>query len=257
MNAPPSDSKTAPDDESSVLFSLTELMDLESVRVAEEEEAQQRARKRAQREREEQELLGRQQEQARLLALEREHRDLELRRKEEEARLAAISEAEKAKALHLAENEARLRLIAQTHEHEERLAAIREDQAKKRLRRWVVGSVVGAVAALTLGFVWVDGAKRDAAEKLAQFEREARERKRQVDEEIRRINEVKDRVSAKDQEHRAELERELRLLRRRHAELSGKRSGPGRVLKPLSERESPPPPPPPPPCEEGDPMCPL
>ena len=53
MNAPPSDSKSASNDESSVLFSLTELMDLESERVAEEEEAQRRARKRAEREREE------------------------------------------------------------------------------------------------------------------------------------------------------------------------------------------------------------
>ena len=128
--------------ESSVLFSLKELMNLEEDRIK-EEEAEKEAKARAEREaRESAERAARAAEERRLREEEEARRNEEQRRREEAARLEAIRHAEIEKAKAEAEHAARLQAMTAQQQHEAQIAAVQSDQSKKQLKI-AVGVVAG------------------------------------------------------------------------------------------------------------------
>jgi colicin import membrane protein len=140
--------------ESSVLFSLKELMSLEENRIKEEEQERDR-RSRAEAERRAREEAERRSaEEARLRAEEEARRADEQRKREEATRLEAIRHGEIEKAKAEAEHQARMQQLAAQQAHEQQLAALNQDQGKKRLKLivgvvtavLVIGIVGGAVA---------------------------------------------------------------------------------------------------------------
>jgi colicin import membrane protein len=135
--------------ESSVLFSLKELMSLEENRIKEEEqERDRRARADAER-RAREEADRRAAEEARLRAEEEARRVEEQRKREEATRLEAIRHGEIEKAKAEAEHQARMQQLAAQQAHEQQLAALNQDSSKKRLKL-----IVGVVTAvLVIGIV--------------------------------------------------------------------------------------------------------
>jgi colicin import membrane protein len=134
--------------DSSVLFSLKQLMSLEQQRIREEEEE---ARRRAEAEsaaRREAERRAREEHEMRLRAEEARLRAEEERRRESAARLEAICLAEIEKARFDAARQERLALMEQANEHERKLAALKQDAQKKRLKRLLVFG--GAFTAVVL-----------------------------------------------------------------------------------------------------------
>jgi colicin import membrane protein len=149
--------------ESSVLFSLNQLMNLEQQRIREEEEA---ARKRAEAEsivRMEIERRKREEQQARLHAEENRRRAEEAQRREMEARLEAIRVAELEKVRIDAEQKVRIALLEQANEHERKLAALTQDEQKRRLKRILIyGGAFMAALFATGGGVYFGHLKPEA-----------------------------------------------------------------------------------------------
>lgn len=137
--------------ESSVLFSLKELMTLEQDRVRQEEDLERQAEAAiATRQREEQERRAREEE-ARMRAEEEARRQSEQRAREENARIEAIRQAEIERARLDAENAARLEQMKRLQDHEAELARLSQDRGKKRLRGIVAGTIALFVVALGAG----------------------------------------------------------------------------------------------------------
>jgi colicin import membrane protein len=129
--------------ESSVLFSLKELMNLEEDRIKQEDDERKRKEEAEKQARLDAERRAREAEEARLQSDAERRRQEEQRQREEQARLEAIRQAEVEKARHDAENQARLRAMQQQQDHERQLAALSQDKKKKQLTWMVVG--IGAV----------------------------------------------------------------------------------------------------------------
>ena len=167
--------------ESSVLFSLKELMSLEENRIK-EEEADKEAVARAEAEaKAAAERAARESEERRLRAEEEARRTEEQRRKEEAARLEAIRHGELEKARAETEHRARMEALAAQQAHEQQLVALRSDQGKKRLK--VVVGVVSAVLVIggvAIGVVMSNNAKEQRA-KDAIAAAEKAETKKQLD----------------------------------------------------------------------------
>ncbi|MEN9581859.1 MAG: hypothetical protein RJA70_4868 [Pseudomonadota bacterium] len=179
--------------ESSVLFSLNDLMGLEEDRIRQEEQAKTNAVKAAEAARLAAERAKVDQEEARMRAEQERLRLDELRRKEEDARLVAIQEAELAKAKADAENQARLAAMKEQQEHQRRLEELRQDQGKKKLKI-AVGSVAALLVAAIGLFVFfsVQNSREQERQNAMRIEAENRvesERKR-ADEENRRRDEA-------------------------------------------------------------------
>ena len=140
--------------ESSVLFSLKELMNLEEDRIR-QEEASRKAKQEAELQaRLDAERRVREDEEARIRGEEERRRAEEQRIREEQARVEAIRHAEVEKARLDAENAARLEAMRHQQEHERRLQSIKQDKHKRNLLIAAIGAalllVFGAV-----GFVMV------------------------------------------------------------------------------------------------------
>src|SRR4029079_12230840 len=121
--------------ESSVLFSLNQLMNLEQQRLREEEDA---ARRKAEAEaaaRSNAERRLREEQQARIVAEENRRRAEEVQRREQAARLEAIRLAELERVRIDAERQERLAMMEQAQDHERKVAALTQDRQKKRLTR--------------------------------------------------------------------------------------------------------------------------
>jgi colicin import membrane protein len=135
--------------ESSVLFSLKELMNLEENRIKEEEqEKDRRARAEAER-RAREDAERRASEEARLRADEEARRAEDQRKREEAMRLEAIRMGEIEKAKAEAEHQARLQQMAAQQAHEQHLAALHGDESKKRLK--LIVGIVSAVLVIGIG----------------------------------------------------------------------------------------------------------
>lgn len=143
--------------DSSVLFSLKELMTLEQDRVRQEEELERKA---------EEAILAKQREEharqvraaeERARAEEEERRRIEQRAREEQARIEAIRQAEIERARLDAENAARLEQMKRQQEHEADLVRLSQDRGKKRLRGIVAGTIVMLVVALGAGAFVIHG----------------------------------------------------------------------------------------------------
>lgn len=247
--------------ESSVLFSLKQLMSLEQQRLREEAEA---ARQRAIAEQEARRALERHalaEEAARLQAEEERRRREEERAREEAARLEGIRAAAIEKARVEAEQRARVEAMAKQQEHERMLAALAGDAQKRRLKRLVTGGSALLVVAIsaTLG-VYFGKIKPEAEQALAEqaAARAAHEQRlaaltsdlaaseRQIRELTLAYQEVR------SQAEKAELERKLHEARRGRDALQGKiarpPAQPAAKARPAPEKA-------PCICAEGDPMC--
>lgn len=137
--------------ESSVLFSLKELMNLEEDRIRQEEMEKRRQEEAAVQARLDAERRAREEEEARMRSADEERRMQESRQREEAARLEAIRHAEIEKARLEAENAARMEQIRRQQEHERQLASLNQDQGKKKLLYIAVGSGVFLLLALIFG----------------------------------------------------------------------------------------------------------
>jgi colicin import membrane protein len=151
--------------ESSVLFSLKELMNLEEDRIKQEETARQRQAEAATQARLEAERRAREEEEARINAEEQRRRSEEQRAREDAARLEAIRHAEIEKARLDAENAARTEQLKHQQEHERQIKALSQDKHKKRLTLIVTLSLVGLAVALVGGGLFI---KSQADERAAE-----------------------------------------------------------------------------------------
>ncbi len=130
--------------ESSVLFSLKELMTLEEDRVRQESDALGRAEAAAWQARQAEEARLHAEAEARLRAQDEARRQEEQRAREEQARLDAIRHGELERARLDAENRARMETLARQQAFEKELHALSHDKSKKNLKL-VVGLTLGAL----------------------------------------------------------------------------------------------------------------
>lgn len=203
--------------ESSVLFSLKELMNLEEDRIKAEEDDRRRTAEAAERARIQAEQSARAAEEARIAAEEERRRQEDLRKNEEAARLEAIRQGEVEKARLDAEQRARMEAMASQQAQERQLAEIKNDQSKRKLRNLLIGG--GAAAALVVGlggwFAYssyqqykLDIAKQEQI--AASLEQEKAALSKQLNEGRDKIASLEgDVVNAKDEAERAKLQKRL------------------------------------------------
>jgi colicin import membrane protein len=137
--------------ESSVLFSLKELMNLEEDRIKQEDNARKAKQEAELQARLDAERRQREDEEARIRGEEDRRRAEEQRVREEQARIEAIHNAEVEKARLEAENAARLESMKRQQEHERHVLTIKQDKHKRNLLIAAVGAalllIFGAVGA--------------------------------------------------------------------------------------------------------------
>ena len=203
--------------ESSVLFSLKELMNLEEDRIRQEEDQKRRAEEEAARARADAERRAREEEEARIRASEDKRRAEEQRSREEAARLEAIRHGEVEKARLDAENAARLEQMRHQQEHERQLAVVNQDKSKKRLVLIASGIGVLFVAGLVGGVVMYSNAQKKQQELQAQLT----ELTTKQEENNRKMSELTDKLShATTPEERAALEAQLDEAKKKQADLA-------------------------------------
>ncbi len=239
--------------ESSVLFSLKELMNLEEDRIRQEEAERRRQEEEAVQARLELERRARDEEEARLRAIEEERLAGEQRQREEAARLEAIHQAEIERARLEAENAARLQQLRNQQEHAERIAAISQDQSKKKLRNIAIASGAFLVLALVGGGMII----KNSMDKQEQLEHQIAE----INEESAKLREKLG--HAKSPEEVAELQQKLaenaqamQDLQKgtpapdkpRHVVTAPKAANPSSGASPTDNSK-------PCTCQKGDPLC--
>ncbi len=241
---------TTNDRESSVLFSLNELMALERQRVEEESTAHAAALA-AEAERERAAEHSRKEREAeRMRAAEEARRAEEFGARAEAARIEALRQAERDRVLIEVNQKARLAELAAVHDHERKLSILRRDRSAKRLQ-WaaalatcvLVSAIAGGAAAFR-GYVSQTEAEKVA---LAQRTEDARQAGQQKTEELER------RLA------RLNAEREEAARRKLEVVPSTPAPPPVATTRPGPVRPVPPPrvtlPPKKPDCDEFDPMC--
>lgn len=249
--------------ESSVLFSLKELMNLEEDRIR-EEEVQKATRARAELEaREAKERAAREAEERRLREEEELRRAEELRKREEQTRLEAIRQGEVEKARTEAEHKARMEAMAAQRAHEAQLASISQDQHKKRLQITIgvvaflfVGAVIGGLTYLKKHNDQVAREQQEMAQAKAELEARVAAAEQQIKDSQAKEAELKSALNnAKDEADRARIQGELTKVQeqtavaRRAVRAAGSGSGSGSsgASKPASKPACN--------CTPGDPLC--
>jgi len=203
--------------ESSVLFSLKELMNLEEDRIKQEESARQQQAAAAERARLDAERRARDEEEARLRADDDRRRAEEQRAREDSARLDAIRHAEMEKARLDAENAARTEQLRHQQEHERQIKALSQDKHKKRLTLIATGAGISLLIALVGGGLYF---KNQADERAAETTRHQQELNEKIAEQEKLQTKLKDQMdkiqqltdemtNAKDDAARAEAQRKL------------------------------------------------
>jgi colicin import membrane protein len=244
--------------ESSVLFSLKELMNLEEDRIRQEDDEKKKRAEAEVQARAEAEKRAREQEQARLHAEEERRRGEEQRKKEEAARVEAIRHAEVEKARVEAEQRAQLEAMSKQQAHQLQMSTLQHDEHKKKLQRMVTFSIGGGALLLIGGlFLYFGKIKpendaREAAARAA-FVQQAEESKKlqaQLAEQSQKVNDLLAQVaSAQDDRTRAELRAKLADAQKAQADLVKRRAPSG------GGGESAPKPAKPCNCQPGDPLC--
>jgi colicin import membrane protein len=241
--------------ESSVLFSLKELMSLEEDRIRSEEAEKAAATAAAEKARAEAERQAREAEEARIQAEEQRRRMEEQRSREENARLEAIRQAEIEKARVEAEQRARLEAMAAQQQHEHKLAQLTHDESKKKLRKTLLAIAIAVpVIGIGAGYLAYTSSQETKA-KIAAQEAEGRrlaEEKAKLDAQLKEqaakveglLNQLS---SAKDEATRLALQKQIEEAQEKQKTL---RSG-GGGAKPASgggaaTKCN---------CQPGDPLC--
>jgi colicin import membrane protein len=206
--------------ESSVLFSLKELMNLEEDRIKQEEDQKRRAEEEAARVRAEAERRVREEEEARIRADEDRRRAEESRVREESARLEAIRHAEVEKARVEAENQARIEQLRHQQEHERELSKLKHDKSKKRLVLIASGIGVTAVAGLIIAGVVISNSLKKAHD----LESQLTTLQAQADENNKKMADLNDKLShTTSPEERAALEQQLEDAKKKQQELASQK----------------------------------
>jgi colicin import membrane protein len=241
--------------ESSVLFSLKELMTLEEDRIREEEaekEAQARAAHEAKMAAE---RAAREAEEARLRTEEEQRQREESRRREETARLDAMRQAEIERARAEAEQRARLESMTAQQAHEQTLAALSQDKHKKRLQ-----IMVGVIGGMLLiggvgGVMFFQQAKAEADRKMAiesaqrkEFEEKVTKLQRDFEMATRKEEELKRSLaSAKDDAEKARLKEQYdQAQNATRAASAAARGGTGKAPSSGAAKPA---------CNPNDPLC--
>ncbi len=246
--------------ESSVLFSLKELMNLEEDRIRQEDEERKRRAEAEVQARLEAERRAREQEQARLQAEEERRRTDEQRKKEEAARLDAIRHAEVEKARVEAEQRARIEAMSRQQEHQLQMSALEHDEHKKKLQR-IATFGVGGGAILLIGGLFLyfgkikpesDARELAARQALVQQAEESKKLQQQLSEQTQKINDLLGQLStAQDDKTRAELQKKIADAQRAQANIQKRQHGGGGG----GDDSAPSKPKAPCNCQPGDPLC--
>ncbi len=240
--------------ESSVLFSLKSLMDIESDRVQAEERAR-NAREKAERAAQErQRQLELEAERQRIILEEQRRAREQAARDEAAAREAIIREAAITRARIEAQALAQREATEREREHEARMAAIREVHRRRRDRVLWIGSngVLAAILAVGLG-VYFGKVGPDTAQREAQLNRLISAEGERADTAERLARQSEEKVSTLET-RLARTQSELREARDRLARPS--------AVPPTQRRRGshggpqPTPAAAPTPCSDGDPLCP-
>ncbi len=203
--------------ESSVLFSLKELMNLEEDRIRQEEDQKRRVEEDAARARAETERRAREEEEARIRAAEEKRRGEEQRSREEAARLEAIRHAEVEKARLDSENQARIEQMRHQQEHERQLAMVTHDKSKKRLVLIASGIGVAFLGALIGGGVLYSNAQKKQQELQAQLT----DLTSKQEENDRKMKDLQGQLAtATTPEQKAELEQQIADAKQKAADLA-------------------------------------
>jgi colicin import membrane protein len=227
--------------QSSVLFSLRELMNLEEERIETEKQREEEARAADKRAKMEAELRLRAAEEARIRAEEERRQNDAAREREEAARLEAIQRAAIERTRLETEERARLAQMELSHKHERELQMLKADKQKTGLRRALIGVAVASVvfAGSGLGYyfgVAVPAAERDraAAETEARQLKEARD-KAEADAAAKTkliADLTAQRDKAKTEKERIELDQQLNELKGGDAKKPPPGAGAGVVRPP-------------------------
>ncbi len=243
--------------ESSVLFSLKELMNLEEDRIKQEESVRQRQEQAEAQAKLDAERRAREDEQARLQAEEDKKRAEEQRTREEAARLAAIHQAEIEKARLAAESAARIEQLRHVQEHEIQIKALTQDKHKKRLTLIAGGAGLFLVVALVGGGIIIKNQSDQQAAETARHEKERAEAQEKFDKLNAEFNDEQDRVkqadlavqNAKDdaaravaQQRLAEAKNQAAATRQQINNVQPHAGGAAPAKKPCN-------------CPAGDPLC--
>jgi colicin import membrane protein len=243
--------------ESSVLFSLKELMSLEEDRIRGEEAEKAATTAAAERARAEAERIAREAEEARIRAEEERRRLDEQRSREENARLEAIRVAEIEKARVEAEGRARMEAMTAQQQHERSLAAVHNDESKKKLGKILLAIAI-AVPVLGGGagyFIYRN--IQDSNAKIAAQEAEAARLAEEKEKLVAQMKAQEEKVtgllsqltSAKDEATRAALQKQLDEERTKQESLrktigGGGRPGAPAGAAPAGKK-----------CDPSDPLC--
>lgn len=245
----------AANNESSVLFSLKELVNLEADRLRREEDEKKQRDNEALAARVDAERRAREAELARIEAAEAQRRAAEQRAREEATRLDAIRLAEVERARVAAENAARLEALKRQQEHERELTALKEQSGRKKLVVVLGALAFALVTAIGIGGYVIHEANRAAATAQAEAQRLI-EQKNAIDD---RMKELEREKAGKSAAERAELEARIQKLeddkkklldQQRERSTSGPRSP---TAVPAPQRQKPAGCQPK--CAKGDPLC--
>jgi colicin import membrane protein len=248
--------------ESSVLFSLKELMNLEEDRIKQEDDDKKKRAESDARARAEAERRSRDQEQARVTAEEERRRSDEQRKKEEAVRLDAIRQGEIEKARMEAEQRARMEAMSKQQEHERHITTLKSDEHKKKLQRNLMFAVSGGAIlvigglGLYLGKIRPEAEARETATRAALFQQaeETKRAQQQLAETTTKVNDLLSQLSsAQDEKTRAELKAKLADAQRAQAGAASRatsgpsKGGGGGEEKPKPKKACD--------CQPGDPLC--
>jgi colicin import membrane protein len=166
--------------ESSVLFSLKELMSLEEDRIKDEEASKERQVQMQLQAQRDVEQRARDAEQARINAEQERMRQEEQRRREEDARLDAIRQGEVEKARMDAENRGRMEAMQKQQSHDLQIAALNQDKKKKSLTYALAGGGVLFLLVLGGGAYAVNAMNAKAAAEAKRHQEELQESDKKV-----------------------------------------------------------------------------
>ena len=242
--------------ESSVLFSLKELMSLEEDRIRTEEAERAAQAAAAERARQEAERQAREAEEARIRSEEERRRTEEQRGREEVARLEAIRVAEIEKARVEAAQRARLEAMTAQQQHERSLAAIHGDEHKQKLRKILIAVAIAVpmIGGLAGFLVYKDYQAKQAqqAAMVAEQQRLGDEKKKleaSLIEQQKKVDALlADLANAKDDATRAQLQKQLQEEQQKQQQMRG-----GGGVRPAGGAGAPAAPKPK--CTPGDPLC--
>jgi colicin import membrane protein len=244
--------------ESSVLFSLKELMNLEEDRIKQEESIRQRQEQAEAQAKLDAERRSREEEQARLQAEEDKKRAEEQRTREEAARLAAIHQAEIEKARLAAESAARIEQLRHVQEHEIQIKTLTQDKHKKRLTLIAGATGIILVVALVGGGIFVKNQSDQQAAETARYQKEKAEAQEKFDKLNAELNDEQEHVkqaelsvqNAKDDAARAVAQQRLAEAKNQAAatkqQLNNAQPHPGGSPAPAKKPCN---------CPAGDPLC--